>query len=281
MAEVPLLFRKQRMVTRVLLVLAVLIALYWTGLFFAQRSLAFPAPTLGSAPPRPDDARVVWLESAAGRTEAWYLPPLIHPAQPAPLLLFAHGNAELIHHWPSAFAVPRGWGMAVLLVEYPGYGDSGGSPSARSIQQVFAAAFDWAASHPDIDARRIVSYGRSLGGGAACALTTSRSPAGLILESSFTNTTAFAWALGAPPFLVRDRFDNLAAVTAFTGPRLILHGERDQIVPTDHGRRLARAAGVALHLMPCGHNDCPRPWSDIRDFLVQHGLLPGFPAVAP
>lgn len=263
------------MLTRILLNLVILVAVYWTVLFFAQRALAFPAPPVAGAPSRPVDARVVWLESAAGRTEAWYLPPLGDPADPAPLLLFAHGNAEIIQHWPSAFDEPRRWGMAVLLVEYPGYGNSGGSPSRRSIQQTFEAAFDWAAAQPGIEARRIVAYGRSLGGGAACALTTSRSPAALILESTFTNTTAFAWGLGAPPFLVRDRFDNLSAVTAFRGPRLILHGERDEIVPTKHGRRLALAAGVPLRLMPCGHNDCPRPWGEIRDFLVQHRLLPG------
>lgn len=267
--------RGTRIVTRILLNLCALVAVYWIVLFLAQRAIAFPAPSIDGAPARPPDAQVVWLESLAGRTEALYLPPLGSTDQAAPLLLFAHGNAELIQHWPDAFTDPRRWGMAVLLVEYPGYGNSGGAPSSRSIQQVFEAAFDWAAGQPGIDPQRIVAYGRSLGGGAACALTTTRDPAALILESTFTNTTAFAWGMGAPPFLVRDRFDNLSAVTNFKGPRLILHGERDRIVPTRHGRRLAEAAGVPLRLMPCGHNDCPRPWADIREFLVGERIVLG------
>jgi len=263
------------MLTRILLNLLLIVVIYWALLFLVQRRLAFPAPSVADAPGAPADARVVWLESPAGRTEAWYLPPLTGSTEAAPLLLFAHGNAELINYWPGEFAEPRRWGMAVLLVEYPGYGNSGGAPSRSAIQQVFEAAFDWARAEPGIDGARIVAYGRSLGGGAVCALSTTRHLAGLILESTFTNTTAFAWGMGAPPFLVRDRFDNLAAVTAFAGPRLILHGASDHIVPTRHGRRLAEAAGVPLRLMACGHNDCPRPWPEIREFLVGDGLLPG------
>lgn len=265
------------MFTRLALNLVLLVAIYWTLLFFAQRRLMYPAPPVAGAPPAPRDATVVWLDSPAGRTEAWYLPPLGRPAAPAPMLLFGHGNAELIQYWPPAFEEPRRWGMGVLLVEYPGYGNSGGAPARASIQQVFEAAFDWAKADPRIDAARIVAYGRSLGGGAAAALSVTRHPAGLILESTFSNTTAFAWGMGAPPFLVRDRFDNLAAVRAFRGPRLILHGESDQIIPTRHGQRLAEAAGVPLRLMACGHNDCPRPWPEVREFLDLHGLLPHQP----
>ncbi len=263
------------MLTRLAVNLVLLVAIYWTLLFFAQRRLMYPAPPVDGAPPVPGDATVVWLDSPAGRTEAWYLPPHGRTAGPAPILLFGHGNGELIHYWPPDFDTPRRWGMGVLLVEYPGYGNSGGSPSRSSIQQVFEAAFDWARAEAGVDSTRIVAYGRSLGGGAVCALAATRSPAALILESTFSNTTAFAWGMGAPPFLVRDRFDNLAAVRAYSGPRLILHGEHDHTIPTRHGQRLAEAAGVPLRLMPCGHNDCHRPWPEIRDFLVVNGFLPG------
>jgi fermentation-respiration switch protein FrsA (DUF1100 family) len=189
------------------------------------------------------------------------------------LLLFAHGNAELINHWGQAFAEPRRWGLAVLLVEYPGYGHSGGAPSQGSIQQTFEAAFDWAVNQPTVDSTRIILYGRSLGGGAIAGLSRTRPGAALVLESSFTSAAAMAAAFGAPPFLVRDRFDNLEAVTRFRGPRMILHGDHDRIVPTEHGRRLATAAGVELHLMPCGHNDCARPWAALRAFLQENQLL--------
>ena len=79
---------------------------------------------------------------------------------------------------------------------------------------------------------------------------------------------------GAPAFLVRDKFDSVSAIRVVQGPILILHGDRDDIVPPHHARALAAAASNAtLKFLPCGHNDCPRPWADVRAFLDQHGLL--------
>lgn len=253
--------------------LALLLIAYWTVLFVFQRRLAFPAPPIAGAPPRPTDAKQVWIQDQDVITEAWLLPPLTPATEPAPVLLFAHGNAELIDHWPEDFETPRLWGMAVLLVEYPGYGRSGGSPSQASIAGTFAAAYDWVANEHSLDRNRIVAYGRSLGGGAVGMLTRMRRPAALILESTFTSTRAFAPTMGAPGFLVRDPFDNIAAVRGFTNPVLVLHGAQDRTIPPGHGRALAAAAGTELHEMPCGHNDCPRPWPIIHDFLRRHRLL--------
>ena len=258
---------------RLLIVAAAIVAGYWTLLFLIQRSIAFPSPSPAGARPRPADAQSIWLESDAGRTEAWFLPPLDPSRGPAGLVLFAHGNAELIDDWPEAFAEPRSWGLAVLLVEYPGYGRSGGRSSRQTIEASFAAAFDWAVARPDIDARRVILYGRSLGGGAVGALSLKRPAAALIFESTFTNTTAFAAGFGAPAFLVRDRFDNLQVIATFRGPRLIVHGNRDEVVPIEHGRRLAAAGGVPLNVLPCGHNDCPRPWQLVKAFLEKAALI--------
>jgi fermentation-respiration switch protein FrsA (DUF1100 family) len=189
------------------------------------------------------------------------------------LLLFGHGNGELIDYWPGEFREPRTWGMAVLLVEYPGYGRSAGRPSERAIRDAFVAAYDWAAAEHDIDADRIVGYGRSLGGGAVGRLSLERSLAALIFESAFSSTRPFARGFGAPGFLVRDPFDNVEALRAFDGPALVIHGARDEVIPVTHGRTLASAAGVPLHELACGHNDCPRAWPLIEQFLADNDLL--------
>jgi fermentation-respiration switch protein FrsA (DUF1100 family) len=137
------------------------------------------------------------------------------------------------------------------------------------------AAFDWASRRPSVDATRIVAYGRSVGGGAAAALAGARPVAAMILESTFTDVPVFARRFGVPGLLVRDRFDNLAAVRRFHRPLLILHGEHDEIIPTAHGQALHAAQPASeLVLMPCGHNDCAPPWAAIERFLEQHGLLP-------
>ncbi len=256
------------------LVAVTLLAAYWALLFFAQRSILYPAPRLMGAAPRPSDAEQIWLNTSFGRVEAWYLP-AIRPAQSrSPLMMFTHGNGELIDYWPGEFGEPRRWGFGVLLVEYAGYGRSDGTPSQPSITEGMLAAYDWAVGHPDVDPSRIIPYGRSLGGGAAAVLSLARPVPALILESSFSSVTAFAAGFGAPAFLVRDKFDSVTALKSFTGPILILHGDRDDLVPPQHANALAAAASRAtLKFLPCGHNDCPRPWAEVHAFLVEAGLL--------
>lgn len=257
------------------LVAAAILAGYWILLFLAQRSLLFPAPAAAGAPARPGDAEQVWLATTAGRTEAWFLPARSKAVTPRPLLIFAHGNAELIDFWPEAFDDPRAWGAAVLLVEYPGFGRSSGHPSETTITAGMLAAYDWARARPDVDPGRIVAYGRSVGGGAACQLAARRPLAALILESTFTSLRPFARRFGAPACLIRDPFDNLAVVRAYREPILLLHGSRDDIIDSAHSQALAAAARHAeLHLLPCGHNDCPREWPLIHEFMERHGLLP-------
>ena len=264
-----------RFVATAAVVLAGFIALYWGLLFVGQRAIVFPAPAVAGAPERPPDAKAIWLETPTGPVEAWYLRPLRAAAGPAPLLVFTHGNAELIDYWPAAFHLPRQWGMAVLLVEYPGYGRSAGQPTQASVTTAVLAAYDWGRQQPEIDAHRVIAYGRSLGGGAATALAGARPVAAVILESTFSRAQDFARQFGAPGFLVRDRFDNLEGVHRLKAPLLILHGTHDRIVPVAHAEALHAAQPVSeLVLMPCGHNDCPQPWSTIERFLRQHALLP-------
>jgi fermentation-respiration switch protein FrsA (DUF1100 family) len=260
---------------RLALAVLLVMAAYWTVLFFMQRSMLFPMPPAAGAPPRPPFVEAIWLHTSFGRVEAWYLP-VIEPAPvPAPLLLFTHGNAELIDYLPEEFDEPRRWGAGVLLVEFPGYGRSEGSPSQASITEATLAAYEWARHDARVDASRIIPYGRSLGGGAAAILSIERPVPALILESSFSSVTAFAAGFAAPRFLVRDPFDSVSAVASFKGPILILHGDRDGIVPPDHARALAAASrNATLTFRRCGHNDCPRPWAEVRAFLSKNGLLP-------
>lgn len=260
------------------LVIVLIACAYLVTLYLGQRSLLFPAPAR-PLPERPGRAEVVRLPLARGTSEALLLAPADSAAGPAPLLIFMHGNAELADDWLPEFEEVSTWGVAALLLEYPGYGRSSGTPSEESINEAARAAYDWAQADSRIDARRIVPYGRSLGGGAAARLAADRKTPALILESSFTSVVDFAGRFLAPAFLVRDRFDSLDALSSYRGPLLVVHGSRDEIVPIAHGRTLAAAVpGSQFHALPCGHNDCPRPWRVIQKFLAENGLAPQLPS---
>ena len=247
-----------------------------------QRPVLFPRPPAPSASPAAGRTDVEIVRLGSDEVEAWYLPPTglgtggsRNAARTSPALIFTHGNGELIDYWLDPFERVRAWGVGVLLVEYPGYGRSGGKPSEASILRTMSAAWDHLAGRPEVDPDRIIAWGRSLGGGAACGLVTLRPIAALVLESSFTSVGSLSRRYGLFGPLVRDPFDNLAAIESYDGPVLVLHGERDGIIPAQHGRTLAAAARDSeLRLFPCGHNDCPTPWSEVREFLDRRGLLP-------
>lgn len=237
-----------------------------------QRRVLYPRPPAPDvAPPLPRSAKTAWVGERA-EAEAW----LLRPTQAEgryPVLIFAHGNGELIDHWAEAFSPLVDRGVGVMLVEYPGYGRSAGAPTQKSITSAMISAYDFVAAEPGVDEARVVAYGRSLGGGAACALARERPVAALVLESSFTSVRSMARRFGVPGPLVLDPFENLDVIRGLRAPILVLHGEYDQIIPIAHGEELARVSGTELVRMRCGHNDCPRPWREIGRFLVQSGII--------
>jgi len=247
-----------------------------------QRSVLYPSPPAPPGEPElPPRSERVWLGAGEGvsegtsrddLTEAWFLKP-VPREHDFPVVIFTHGNGELIDHWGPIFQRATERGVGVLLVEYPGYGRSGGKPSQKSITRTMLHAYDFVVDRPGVDPDAIVAHGRSLGGGAACALALERPLAGLVLESTFTSVRDMASRLGFPGFLVVDPFDNLAAVSELDIPIAVLHGVRDEIIPVSHGEALAAAAQTELIPMPCGHNDCPFSWPIVEAFLADNGLL--------
>ncbi|GLI38037.1 alpha/beta hydrolase [Geobacter hydrogenophilus] len=255
-------------ILRLLILGAVIYAAYGALCYLLQRSLMYPGRAIDVAgqPPRIPGMVPLYLDTGFGRVDAWFLPaPGIKAGQTGPVVLVFHGNGEVIDFLPEEAEDFRALGMGVLLVEYPGYGRSGGSPSEESITAAAVAAYDAVIGQRGVDAGRVVAFGRSLGGGAACALSRQRHLAAIILQSPFTSTRPFARRMLLPGFLVRDVFDNRHALAAYSGPVLVLHGIHDDIIPVGHGRELARTARRGrLVELACAHNDCP---PDRRVFL--------------
>lgn len=247
-----------------------------------QRRIVFPrhlTPAAAGAGDRLEGLERLWIDTEAGRVEAWFLPGVgVGPAHPGPAVIFAHGNAELIDDWPQRLQPYRRLGISVLLPEYRGYGRSAGSPSQAAIGADFVRFYDWLAARREVDAAKIVLHGRSLGGGVACQLAEQRDVAALILMSTFSSVRELARKLWVPSFLVRDPFDNRAALARLRGPVLIVHGRQDTLIPVEHARVLAAAATKSrLVLYDGDHNSCPPDWTvfwrDLEQFLGDSQVL--------
>jgi pimeloyl-ACP methyl ester carboxylesterase len=267
---------------KIIAVASVIYGFYCAAAFFMQRPVLFPVshiPVSDQPEFKNSALEIQWIETEDFKVESWYLQPQASASRPPyPLIIFAHGNAELIDYvLPEMMPFTR-WGFGVLLVEYPGYGRSTGTPSQTSITRAMIAAYDQIIKRPDIDKTRIVLFGRSLGGGALCQLAANRDSAALILVSTFTSVSSFTSSYLIPGFVVRDPFDNLAVVRSYDRPILFFHGKYDDIVPYTHGIKLSQSAQKGtLITYDCGHNDLPpdrgQYMKDILDFLKENGLI--------
>jgi fermentation-respiration switch protein FrsA (DUF1100 family) len=261
----------------------VLYAGYCLLLFLVQRQMLFPRymmpPLAVEDVPQIASLETIWIQTPFGKVETWYLPPA-KPSDPgpAPLIIFGHGNAERIDFCARELLQFTRWGMGVLLVEFPGYGRSQGKPSQKSITETMISAYDIMVRRKEVDASKIILYGRSMGGAAVCALLKHREAAAVIVMSTFTSVRSFASRYLVPAFLVRDPFDTRTILQTFPGPVLIMHGKKDDIIPYSHGKALYQASPNARFITyECGHNDCPPDWDqfwkDINGFLKQNDLL--------
>jgi pimeloyl-ACP methyl ester carboxylesterase len=250
-------------------------------LFFSQSSIIYPGAKNHVEPSAPKVAglEVLVLSTSAGQVEALFLPATANvDSGRQPVMIFGHGNGEVTDYWVSGLDGFRERGIGVLLVEYPGYGRSTGSPSERSIRTAMDAAYDRIAADSRVDRTRIFGFGESLGSGAICLLAKDRPLRALILLSTFPSLDIFTAGYWAPSFLLRDHFDNLSTVAHFAGPVLVIHGREDGLIPWQQSRRLATAATHATFILyECGHG-CWDPehlpfWKDAQPFLIEAGLM--------
>jgi pimeloyl-ACP methyl ester carboxylesterase len=201
------------------------------------------------------------LDMRDGTTLAgWYLPPQPPPPHPGPGLLWFYGNGETIHAIGPVLRDFRPPGTALLVLDYPGYGASGGRTTEAGIYEAADLAMAALRARPAVDPGRIFVYGRSLGSAVATYVAATYPVRGLVLESPFTSARDMSRRHYAPfpSFLVRLRLDNLATIRRTRCPVLVFHGTADRLVPPGMGQAVAAAAPghVEFVTIPgAGHND--------------------------
>ncbi len=261
---------------------ALLYLAYCTYFYLLQREMLFPINYVNvplNISDRVPDSSKLWIDNDFGKTEAWYfLPKNFNSDNKYPLMIVAHGNADVIDKWVNIISYLRENGIAILLVEYPGYGRSEGNPTQESITEVFIKCYDKIIERPEIDRDRIIFLGQSIGGGAICALAKERKSAAMILISAFTSVSYFASQYFLPSFLVKDEFDNLMTVSNYKNPLLLVHGSNDNLIPISEAEKLRSVSKNAeLIILDGGHNtikDWKKFWRDtVVPFLHKNQIL--------
>lgn len=172
-----------------------------------------------------------------------------------------NGNAgNRAHRLPLAQAFAAK-GLAVLLLDYRGFGGNPGTPTEAGLKADARGALNYLLRRPDVDPKRLVYFGESLGAAVALDLAIEHRPAALVLRSPFTSATDVAqvhyWFLPVR-WLLRDRFSSIDRIADLRAPLLVVAGDRDGIVPLDQSRRLYEAANAPKSLLVvqgADHND--------------------------
>ncbi len=212
-------------------------------MYVKQDALTFGADTRRTAPQEVGvlNAEVVAINTPDGETlNAWYTP----PAGEMPVILFLHGKGGNISHRPERYRYYTSQGLGVLFIDYRGYGGSTGKPSEQGLVIDAEASYDWLLAR-GIPPQRIVATGESLGTGIAVKLAARRPVVAVALEASYSSLTDVAanryWWLPVR-MLIKNPVDASAEIAKVKVPLLFHHGDADQTVPIQFGRKLFDAA---------------------------------------
>jgi fermentation-respiration switch protein FrsA (DUF1100 family) len=233
--------------------------------YFVQRSLLYFPDRTHTSPAQAGfpEAEEVAIETADGeRLIAWYVP----AADEKPVVLYLHGNGGALVHRVRRFRGLIANGNGLVALSYRGYGGSSGSPTEEGLLADAAAAYAFAAAR--YPASRIAVFGESLGTGLAIWLAAEKPVARIVLQAPYTSVADLAAA--NYPFLpvrllLKDSYRSDERVGRVTAPVLVIHGERDRVVPIEYGERLyaqIRAPKKFVRFPEGGHAD-----------LDQHGAL--------
>lgn len=220
----------------------------------------------------------ITINTADGeRLRAWLMTPPAPQAARGRIVYF-HGNGGNLSNWSSILAGIVRRGYTVLAVDYRGYGLSTGRPTERGLYRDVDAvvAHGWPEAGRQLP---LIYWGRSLGGALAAYAATARKPDGVIIEAGFPSARAAVRSspvLAILSVLASYRFPAGEFLNQANAPVLMLHGDRDSVIPFALGRELFDqvTAPKEFVVIPGGdHNDAVAPdpsayWAAIDRFIA-------------
>jgi hypothetical protein len=243
-------------------------------LYVVQRGLMYPgegARTTPAAAGLAQAAEEILATADGEKVIVWHVP----PGGERPVVLYFHGNGGALRHRAQRFAALTADGTGLVALSYRGYGGSSGSPSEEGLLNDARAAYAFAAER--YSSARIVAWGESLGTGVAVAIAGEKEMAKVVLEAPYTSTVDIAAAvypIVPVRYLMKDQFRSDERIARVQVPVLVLHGDRDTIIPIEFGRRLfALIPGIKrFALLPGGAHeglDAHGALAEVKKFIAE------------
>ncbi|MGE4158127.1 MAG: alpha/beta hydrolase [Planctomycetota bacterium] len=247
-----------------------LLALPLAGCCLAQ-SMVYPVPDVEvpMVPPKPLEALRL-----PGGCMAWVMDGV---NTKAPIVIWCHGNAENLElmYQGGTFGELQKRGFHAIGVDYPGYGLSAGRPSESGAVNAVMEALQEAKRRWPGSPRVLVGW--SLGAAVACQASRLEAPDRLVLISPFSSLESVgkrhfnSLFVSCLMLCTADQYDSMSAVTGLSMPVLVVHGQRDAVIPIDEGRLLAARIPQArvLWIPEAEHNDIlgyPEVWETLTAF---------------
>lgn len=226
-------------------------------LYVAQRAIMYlPDPRrIAPAAAGLPEAEEVVLDSDGEKLVVWH----VAPRGDAPVVLYFQGNGAGLSVRANRFRAIVSDGTGLAALGYRGYSGSTGRPSEAGFLRDAATLYDFAVAR--YGTSRIVPWGESIGTGVAVALAAEQPVARVVLESPFTSAVdiaASAYFFVPVRWLMKDQFRSDQRIGKVRAPVLVLHGDRDDVVPIAYGERLYEritAPKRFVRLPNANHND--------------------------
>ncbi len=255
------------------------------GLFVLVRYLEttavfFPSKQINLTPDRMGlSFEDLYLTTADGvKINAWFL----KNSKASSTIIFAHGNAGAMGDRLIKVKYFFDLGLKVLIFDYRGFGLSEGNPTEKGVYLDGQAAFDYLRTRVDVDQRKIIGYGSSMGGAVMADAAMHRPLALLIIDSSFSSARDVAKRFYpyVPASLMRIKFDTISKVKQIKIPKLFIHSPADRTIPFEMGRALFEAACEPKEFIQStgGHNEVQiasdhATSAALKQYLISKGLL--------
>ena len=247
----PLWYRAWRVVRRMTLSLLFIggcLAIFL--LLYQGRMIYFPRPYESHDRVATDERlSEIDFKTAQGTQRAFYMASRDGSTPPTALWVVFSGNATCALDWRFFAEDYPDDGAGFLLLDYPGYGDSKGTPSPRSILDASNGALSALAAHLSTDVptleSRLHTLGHSLGAAASLQFAVQHPVRRVVIVSPFTSLKDMAGRVVGWPlkhvlihnFDNRKRLDELAARPEPPSV-VVIHGAIDEIIPVQMGREL-------------------------------------------